>query len=446
MRFGTDGLRGVAGAELTPELALALGRAAARVLGAERWFVGRDPRRSGSLLAAALSAGLAAEGAQVADVGVLPTPGIAFLSQADRAPAAVISASHNPFADNGIKLFAAGGRKLTDEVEGRIEAGLLDAAGGSARDHLRSGADLGTVAPFGGAAERYADHLVATLEGRDLGGLRIVLDTANGAAAEVGPAVLGRLGCEVTVALGGAPDGVNINGGCGSTHLGPLAEAVVAAGADLGVALDGDADRCLAVDHRGEVVDGDQLLALLALDLRQRGLLERDTLVVTVMSNLALHLAMAEAGIRVETTSVGDRYVLDRMEEGGYALGGEQSGHVILRRLATTGDGLLTALQVLDVMVRRGRPLAELAGVVRRLPQVLLNVRVAGSAKEALAGSDAVRAAVAGVEAELGDRGRVLLRPSGTEPLVRVMVEAPTDTQASDAARRIADVVQASLA
>ena len=446
MRFGTDGLRGVAGAELTPELALALGRAAARVLGAGRWFVGRDPRRSGPLLAAALSAGLAAEGAEVADVGVLPTPGVAFLSQSERAPAAVISASHNPFADNGIKLFAAGGRKLTDEVEGRIEAGLLEAAGGSARDRLRSGADLGTVASVGGAADRYADHLVATLEGRELAGLRIVLDTANGAAAWVGPAVLGRLGCTVVAGLGAAPDGVNINDGCGSTHLGPLAEAVVATGADLGLALDGDADRCLAVDHRGELVDGDQLLALLALDLRRRGRLERDTLVVTVMSNLALHLAMADAGIRVETTSVGDRYVLDRMEEGGYALGGEQSGHVILRRLATTGDGLLTAIQVLDVMVRTGRPLAELAGVVRRLPQVLVNVRVNGSAKEALAGSDAVRAAVAGVEAELGDRGRVLLRPSGTEPLVRVMVEAPTDTQASAAARRIADVVEASLA
>ena len=448
MRFGTDGLRGVAGAELTPELALALGRAAARVLGADRWFVGRDPRRSGSLLAAAFSAGLAAEGATVADVGVLTTPGVAFLSQAEGAPAAVVSASHNPFRDNGIKLFAAGGRKLTDEVERRIEAGLHEAAGAGLSDpgDLRSGADLGSVAVLRGADERYVDHLVASLDGRDLAGLRVVLDTANGAGVGPGPAVLARLGCDVAAVLGGEPDGLNINAGCGSTHLGPLAEAVVASRADVGIALDGDADRCLAVDHRGEVVDGDQLLALLAFDLRERGQLDRNTIVVTVMSNLALHLAMAEAGVRVETTAVGDRYVLDRMEEGGYGLGGEQSGHVILRRLATTGDGLLTALQVLDVVGRSGRPLAELAGVVQRLPQVLLNVQVSGSAKEALAGSDLVQATVAAVQSELGRQGRVLLRPSGTEPLVRVMVEAPTDDQAHDAARRIAKAVEASLA
>jgi len=447
VRFGTDGLRGVAGAELTPELALALGRAAGRVLGAERWFVGRDPRRSGSLLAASFSAGLAAEGAVVSDLGVLPTPGVAYWSQAEGAPAAVVSASHNPFADNGIKLFSGGGRKLAGDVERRIEAELLHAsgAGGPLRVELRSGADLGSITTLDGAAGRYSDHLVATLEGRDLAGLRVVLDTANGAGASIGPSVLGRLGCDLPALLGGAPDGLNINDGCGSTHLGPLAEAVVASGADLGIALDGDADRCLAVDHRGEVVDGDQLLALLALDLAERGRLDRNTLVVTVMSNLALHLAMAEAGVRVETTAVGDRSVLDRMEEGGYALGGEQSGHVILRRLATTGDGLLTALQVLDVVRRSGRSLADLAGVVQRLPQVLLNVKVPGAAKEALAGSEVVRAAVADIEAELGQEGRILLRPSGTEPLVRVMVEARTDSLARDAARRIADVVQATL-
>jgi len=267
----------------------------------------------------------------------------------------------------------------------------------------------------------------------------------RGAAAGLGQTVLRELGCDVAAVLGDAPDGVNINHGCGSTHLGPLADAVLAAGADVGIALDGDADRCLAVDHRGQVVDGDQLLALLALDLRARGRLAGDTVVVTVMSNLGLHLAMAEAGVHLETTAVGDRYVLDRMEAGGFALGGEQSGHVILRRLATTGDGLLSALQVLDVMHRTGRPLAELAGVVQRLPQVLVNVRVAGSAKEALAGSEAVRAAVAQVESELGDHGRVLLRPSGTEPLVRVMVEAPTDALAREAAARIAKVVEATL-
>ena len=438
MRFGTDGLRGVAGAELTPELALALGQAAARVLGADQWFVGRDPRRSGALLSAALVAGLAAGGAEVADLGVLPTPGVAFWAAVEGAPAAVVSASHNPFADNGIKLFGPGGRKLSDDVERRIELELHAGA------TLRSGLDLGTVAPLDGAG-RYADHLSGTLEGRSLTGLRVVIDTAHGAAAGLGQTVLRELGCDVAAVLGDAPDGVNINHGCGSTHLGPLADAVLAAGADVGIALDGDADRCLAVDHRGQVVDGDQLLALLALDLRARGRLAGDTVVVTVMSNLGLHLAMAEAGVHLETTAVGDRYVLDRMEAGGFALGGEQSGHVILRRLATTGDGLLSALQVLDVMHRTGRPLAELAGVVQRLPQVLVNVRVAGSAKEALAGSEAVRAAVAQVESELGDHGRVLLRPSGTEPLVRVMVEAPTDALAREAAARIAKVVEATL-
>jgi len=454
LRFGTDGLRGVAGAELTPELALALGRAAARVLGASQWFVGRDPRRSGALLAAAFSAGLAAEGAEVADVGVLSTPGVAFWSKAENAPAAIVSASHNPFADNGIKLFAAGGRKLADEVERRIEAelgfasgagGLGLASGPAAPARLRSGADLGTVAILDGAAEQYGDHLVGTLEGRDLAGLRVVLDTANGAGVTTAPSVLRRLGCEIPAVLGAEPDGLNINSGCGSTDLRPLAAAVVATGADVGIALDGDADRCLAVDHRGEVVDGDQMLALLALDLRERGGLDQDTLVVTVMSNLGLHLAMAEAGIRLEVTAVGDRYVLDRMEDGGYVLGGEQSGHVILRRLATTGDGLLTAVHLLDVVKRSRRPLAELSAVVRRLPQVLVNVRVAGAAKEALAASDEVKEAVAGIEAELGDHGRVLLRPSGTEPLVRVMVEAMTDSQAHAVAHRLAAVVRAAL-
>ena len=444
MRFGTDGLRGVAGAELTPELALALGRAAARVLGVGRWFVGCDPRRSGALLSAALTAGLAAEGAEVIDLGVLPTPGVAFWAEAEGAPAAVISASHNPFADNGIKLFGAGGRKLSDAIERQIEAELHAGPVGLPAG-LRSGVDLGTTGPLAGA-ERYGDHLVASLAGRQLSGLKVVLDAANGAGAVIGPAVLHRLGCDLVQVIGAAPDGLNINDGCGSTHLGPLAEAVAATGADVGIALDGDADRCLAVDHRGATVDGDQLLALLAVDLRAQGRLEHDTVVVTVMSNLGLHLAMAEAGVRLETTAVGDRYVLDRMEEGGFILGGEQSGHVIFRQLATTGDGLLTALQVLDVVQRSGRPLAELAAVVQRLPQVLLNVRVAGSAKEALARSDVVRAAVADVESELGANGRVLLRPSGTEPLVRVMVEAPTDTEAHAAARRIAEVVETCLA
>lgn len=442
-RFGTDGLRGVANTELTPELVLALGRAAARVVGGGTWYAARDTRRSGLMLQAALAAGLTSEGAEVLDLGVLPTPGVAYLSAADGVPGAMISASHNPFGDNGVKLFGPGGRKLADATEAAIEA-ELDGDGGA---HRPAGAAVGTVrlAPVE-AAERYLDHLVGSLEGRSLDGLHVVVDCAHGAASTIGPLAFERLGARVDV-MGHRPDGVNINEGCGSTQLDELRAAVVAAGADAGVAFDGDADRCLAVDHTGAVVDGDHMMAICAVDLRARGLLVDDTVVVTVMTNLGFRQAMAAAGIVVRTTAVGDRYVLEALEAGGYGLGGEQSGHLIFRRLATTGDGILTGLAVLDVVARSGRSLADLAGAaMTRLPQVLQNVVVAsGSLQTALATADRLWDEVRAVEAELGSEGRVLLRPSGTEPLVRVMVEAPTAERAEALAARVVEAVERSL-
>ena len=409
------------------------------MLGGDRFYVGRDTRISGPLLQAALSAGLAAEGADVADVGVLPTPGVAWLAVADDCPAAVISASHNPFPDNGIKFFAAGGRKLSDEVEARLETEL---------DRLLHGADpgptgdgVGRVGPYDGR-HRYADALVATLPAGALSGLSVVVDCANGAASGVGPEVLRGLGASVEV-IADRPDGVNINAGCGSTHPGELQRQVVARGADCGLAFDGDADRVLAVDHRGEVVDGDQLIAVCAVDRRDRGVLADDTVVITVMANLGFRQAMADHGIRLVETDVGDRYVLEALEKGGWVLGGEQSGHIIFRDLATTGDGLLTGIQVLDVVVRRRLPLAELAGVMTRRPQVLSNVRVAR--RSPLAQHDEVQAAVREVETTLAGQGRVLIRPSGTEPVVRVMVEASSREEAQAAADALAGVIGRAL-
>ena len=435
LRFGTDGVRGIAGIELTPELVMALGRAAARVMGADRFLIGRDTRRSGPMLEAALAAGLAAEGAFVERLGVLPTPAVAFLSAEELVPAAMISASHNPFADNGVKLFGAGGRKLAGATETALEAEL---------DRLvasppASGADIGAIAERDDGGRRFVDHLAASLEGRDLEGLTVVLDCAHGAAWRVGPLALRELGADVTV-VGADPDGVNINSGVGSTWPGPLQEAVLATGADIGLALDGDADRVIAVDHRGEVVDGDHLIAICAIDLAARGRLRDHTVVVTVMTNLGFHLGMAEHGIQVVETPVGDRHVLEAMEKGRWSLGGEQSGHVVFADLATTGDGLLTGLQVLDLVSRSGRPLSTLAvNAMTRLPQVLRNVAVAGSTGGVLA---AVAGEVAEVEAELGRRGRVLIRPSGTEPVVRVMVEAPTAAEAEEAVARLVAVVE----
>jgi phosphoglucosamine mutase len=439
--FGTDGVRGLANGELlTPELSLALAASAARVL-AERdrshrpvAVVGRDPRASGEMLEAAVVAGLASAGADALRVGVLPTPAVAFLVDALGADLGVmISASHNPMPDNGIKLFAAGGHKLPDALEAAVEDGL---DGSAARP---VGAAVGRVRDLPDAGGRYVEHLLAST-GPPLAGLRVVVDCAHGAASTVAPECYARAGAEV-VALHAEPDGLNINEGVGSTHLGPLQEAVRAHGADLGIAHDGDADRCLAVDADGRQVDGDQLMAVLAVAMREAGELVDDTLVATVMSNLGLHLAMRERGITVRTTQVGDRYVLEELRTGGYTLGGEQSGHVVLPAHATTGDGLLTALRVMARMAQTGKSLADLAGIVTPLPQVLENVRVAD--KDAVASSATVRAAVAAAEARLGDTGRVLLRPSGTEQLVRVMVEAPTVEEATATATTLADVVAA---
>jgi phosphoglucosamine mutase len=443
LRFGTDGVRGVANRDLTPELVTALGRAAARVLGAERPFVvGRDTRRSGPLLEAALVAGLCGEGADVERVGVLPTPGVAYLSQLLDAPAAVISASHNPYPDNGVKLFARGGRKIADAPEQRIELELrrlVDAGAGDGPD----GPGVGVGRDRLGAAADYIAHLVAALGGRRLDGQSVVVDCGNGAAFEVAPWALRVQGAWVRV-LHDQPNGTNINAGCGSTDPGELQQAVLAAGANAGLAFDGDADRVIAVDERGNLVDGDQMLAIIALDMHERGELEGDAVVATVMSNLGLRRALAERDIEVVETPVGDRNVLTALEERGLSLGGEQSGHVIVTDLATTGDGTLTGMLLLDVIARSGRPLSELAAVVEPLPQVLRSVQVPDGA--GLEDDGAFRAELAAVEQELGVDGRALVRPSGTEPVVRVMVEAPTTEQAETAATRLAAAVERACA
>jgi len=439
--FGTDGVRGLANGELlTPELAVGLSASAARVL-AERdrshrpvAVVGRDPRASGEMLEAAVVAGLASAGADAVRVGVLPTPAVAHLVAALGADLGVmISASHNAMPDNGIKLFAAGGHKLPDAIEHAIEDGL-DAA-----TERPTGSAVGRVRDLDDAGDRYVEHLMAATPG-PLTGLRVVVDCAHGAASVAAPLAYRRAGADV-VALHAEPDGLNINEGVGSTHLGSLQKAVLTHHADLGIAHDGDADRCLAVDADGAVVDGDQIMAVLALAMRDAAELVDDTLVTTVMSNLGLHLAMKDAGIAVRTTAVGDRYVLEELRAGGYTLGGEQSGHVVLPRYATTGDGLLTALRLMARMVGTGSSLAELAAVVTTLPQVLLNVPVVD--RTTVAASPAVRDAVADAQHELGETGRVLLRPSGTEQLVRVMVEAPTPDQAHAVAARLARIVAA---
>jgi phosphoglucosamine mutase len=441
--FGTDGVRGRANADLTPELALSVARAAAGVLadrdGTQRpvAVVGRDPRASGEMLEAAVVAGLASAGAQVLRAGVLPTPAIAHLTAHTGADLGVmISASHNPMPDNGIKLFSRGGHKLPDAVEAAIEQAVT---AGEADGPRPTGAEIGRVSDLTDAGAVYVEHLLSTLE-RPLSGLTLVVDCAHGAAAVCAPEVYRRAGATVHV-IGGEPDGWNINDGIGSTHLGPLTEAVRAHRADLGIAHDGDADRCLAVTAEGDVVDGDAILAVCALGLHEHGRLTGDTVVATVMSNLGFHHTMRDAGIAVHTTAVGDRYVLEALRAQGLSLGGEQSGHLVFLDHATTGDGLLTGLSLLSRMAGTGSSLAELASVVQRLPQVLVNVPVRD--RLAVVESDEVAAAVNHCEAELGDDGRVLLRPSGTEQLVRVMVEAPTQERADAIARRLADVVAA---
>jgi len=440
--FGTDGVRGLANGDVTPELVLAIASAAARVLlshdGSHRpvAVVGRDPRASGEMLEAAVVAGLTSAGADVKLVGVLPTPAVAYLTGLYGADVGVmLSASHNPMPDNGPKLFARGGNKLPDELEAEIED-ELDAGWSKPRP---IGAAVGRVSVAEDGAEQYVRHLLFSAP-TSLRGLKLLVDCANGASSTVAADLYSRAGAEViTVAC--SPDGLNINDGVGSTHIESLAAQVVAHGADLGIAHDGDADRCLAVDAAGSVVDGDQILAICALQLKQNGQLKDDTVVATVMSNLGFHHAMRDAGITVLTTAVGDRYVLEALTERGLSLGGEQSGHVIFTDAATTGDGMLTALRLMSAMVGSSAPLAELASIVQRLPQVLVNVTV--SDKAVVAASASVCAAVAAAEEELGEDGRILLRPSGTEQLVRVMVEAGTQEQADAIAHRVADVVRA---
>ena len=444
--FGTDGVRGLANREVTAELALDLSVAAARVIidrgdfdrARERPLavVGRDPRISGQILEHAVVAGLASAGVDVLRLRVLPTPAVAYMTQALGADlGVVISASHNPMPDNGIKFLARGGLKLDDAVEREIEKHLDEPW------ERPLGGDVGRVTPYATPVQEYVDHLVGTLA-RPLAGIKVVLDCAHGAASEAGPMALRAAGAEV-IAINADPDGLNINDGCGSTHLGPLQAAVLEHGADAGFALDGDADRCLAVDGTGEVVDGDQIMAILAVGMSESGHLPKNTVVATVMSNLGFVQAMKANGVGVRQTKVGDRYVLEAMRVSGYGLGGEQSGHVIMSEYATTGDGTLTALHVLERMAVTGQSLQSLASVMVRLPQVLVNVPDVDKAR---ADEDPiVAAAVAEEEAALGDTGRILLRPSGTEDLVRVMVEATTADEARSVAGRLADVVKRQL-
>jgi len=442
--FGTDGVRGSANTELTPELVLALGRAVARTITATTFLIGRDTRKSGPMLQAALSAGLASEGADVVDVGVLPTPALAWLSKLRDLPAVVISASHNPFQDNGIKLFGAGGTKLAEEVEGAIEDELHRVLEpGVKGPRPLEGHGVGTVRVEPDVADAYVDYLVGTLDGRTLDGLRLVVDSANGSASAIAARVFEAAGAEV-VAIGCDPDGTNINAGCGSTATELLSGAVVDHGAHLGLALDGDADRLLAVDPTGTLVDGDSLLAVFAGDLADRGQLAGNTVVVTVMTNLGFRRAMEARGIHVKETDVGDRHVLAAIDKEGFSLGGEQSGHIIFRRLATTGDGLLTGLVLADLVARAGSGLDELLdGLIEPVPQTLVNVRDVDTSL--YPHIEAIAMAVEQERAAMGDTGRVLVRPSGTEPVVRVMVECTEPGVAEATAARLHALIEHEL-
>jgi phosphoglucosamine mutase len=439
--FGTDGVRGVANRELTAELALALGAAAARQLASPRVprrrvaVVGRDPRASGEMLEAAVIAGLTSQGVDALRAGVLPTPAVAYLTSAYDADFGVmISASHNPMPDNGIKIFGPGGHKLDDATEDQIEE--LVAAGPGLRP---VGAAIGRAIDADDALDRYVRQ-VSKASPIPLDGLTVVVDCAQGAASVAAPRAYCAAGARV-IAINAEPNGLNINDDCGSTHLDSLRSAMLAHGADLGLAHDGDADRCLAVDANGEVVDGDHIMVVLALAMQEAGELAANTLVTTVMSNLGLYLAMRSAGVTVRTTGVGDRYVLEELRAGDYSLGGEQSGHIVMPALATTGDGIVTGLRLMSRMAQTGSSLAGLASAMRTLPQVLVNVEVAD--KAAAVAADSVRAAVQQAEHELGDSGRILLRPSGTEQLIRIMVEAADQDIARRLAMRVADSVNA---
>ncbi|MEO7754820.1 MAG: phosphoglucosamine mutase [Terracoccus sp.] len=442
--FGTDGVRGLANQDITAELALDLSVAAAHTLAEVGAFkgprpvavVGRDPRASGEFLAAATIAGLASAGVDVRDAGVLPTPAIAYLvAEQDADLGAMLSASHNPMPDNGIKFFARGGHKLADHLEDKIEARLREPW------QRPTGGDVGRITALSDGADRYVAHLIEVMPHR-LDGLHVVIDAAHGAAHHVAPQAFREAGARVTL-IGGAPDGLNINDGYGSTHLGPLQAAVLAEQADFGIALDGDADRCLAVDADGQEVDGDQIMAIIAVSMQEQGVLRGNTLVATVMSNLGMIHALDSAGITVIQTAVGDRYVLEGMREGGYALGGEQSGHVVMSDHGTTGDGTLTGLMLASRVAQTGRTLGDLAGIMTHFPQVLVNVRNVD--KSRLESNAVVADAVMVAELELGDTGRVLLRKSGTEPVIRVMVEAADGVQAKALAARLVDVVEAEL-
>ncbi|MGI5839159.1 MAG: phosphoglucosamine mutase [bacterium] len=440
--FGTDGVRGIANTELTPELAFRLGRASVPVLaGGEkrpRILIGRDTRISGDMLEAAIAAGFCAAGADVLLAGIMPTPAVAYLTRELSAQAGVVlSASHNPAEYNGIKFFFGDGYKLPDAVEDEIERGLDNEPAGRP-----AGGAVGRVLRLENAADKYIDYAVSTAD-VDLSGLKVVVDCANGAAARIAPAVLKRLGASVR-AVNAAPDGLNINAGCGSTHPEAMQAAVRESGADVGIAHDGDADRVLAADSRGELVDGDQIMTICALDRLRRGELPGNTLVATVMSNLGLDLALQPAGAKVLRTKVGDRYVLEEMLARGLRMGGEQSGHIIFLDLNTTGDGIITALQLLKVVRESGEPLHVLAGQMKRLPQVLLNVPV--SRREALPGNPRITAAVRQAEERLGEFGRLLVRASGTEPLVRVMVEGEDEKALQEIASQIAGIIQQELA
>jgi phosphoglucosamine mutase len=442
--FGTDGVRGLANKDITSESALKLAQAAAIVLGEQARargqkpiaVIGRDPRISGEFLAAAISAGLASSGVDVFDAGVIPTPATSFLTaDLDADFGVMISASHNPAPDNGIKFFSRGGHKLDDAIEDAIEKAL------SAKPLTPIGAEIGHVKTFVDAKQRYLVHLQGTLP-NSLKGIKVVVDCANGAASDLAPKAFQDAGAEVVV-IGNEPDGYNINLGCGSTHLSALQAAVVEHGADVGIAHDGDADRTLAVDATGAIVDGDQIMAILAVAAKSRGDLSRNTLVATVMSNLGLKIAMKQAGIEMIETKVGDRYVLEVIREGGYTLGGEQSGHLIFARHATTGDGILTGLQLLAQMNASGKSLQELASAMTVYPQVLINVP--GVDKTKVDSDSELQRVVQEATTDLGENGRVLLRASGTEPLVRVMVEAKDAGTAQSWAERIARVVEKQL-
>ena len=447
--FGTDGVRGLANVDITADLALQLGEAAARQFGGARRadgskpraIIGRDTRISGEFLDHALAAGLASAGMDVTRIGVVTTPTVAHLTATEDTVdlGVMISASHNPMPDNGIKFFAHGGYKLADAVEDQIEALV------NTEWDRPTGDGVGEInADHAWARDSYISHLVEAT-GTDLRGMKIAIDCANGAAHEFGPAVFRELGAEITV-INAEPDGrnINLNLTAGATHPEALQAAVVASGCDFGVAYDGDADRCLAVDHEGTLIDGDKIMGALAVNARERGALAHDTLVVTVMSNLGLILAMREVGIKTVQTGVGDRYVLEEMLASGYSLGGEQSGHIIARDYATTGDGILSSLLISRMVKESGRSLTDLTSFIQRLPQTLINV--GGVDRAAASTNEAVAAAVAAAEARLGDTGRVLLRPSGTEPLVRVMVEAATQEEADSVAASLADVVKENLA